>query len=91
MRRLSDRKWSRARLGKEIGMSRQGIYALLADGGYTYDWGAIVAALGGTPPSGIEPIIDGKLRTIVRSWPDLSDEARTALVTLAEQSRRKKY
>lgn len=90
VRRLRERKMSRAALGKLIGMSRQGIYAMLGVGGYTWDWPSIVAALGGTPPSGIEPLLDAKLRVIVRHWPDLSDDARDSLATLAEQLRNKK-
>lgn len=35
MRRLRERGMSRAALGKAIGMTRQGVYAMLGDGGYT--------------------------------------------------------
>lgn len=90
LRRLQERKMSRAALAKAIGMSRQGIYALLGDGGYTWDWPSIVAALGGTPPSGVAPILDARLRNIVRRWPDLSDEARATMEVLSEQLRSKK-
>jgi len=79
-RRLADRKWTRAELARRAGMTRQNLYLLLnGTASWTYEWAAIVAALGGTPPSGVAPLIDDRLRELIRRWPELS-EADKALV-----------
>lgn len=77
---------SKAELAKRAGMTRQNIYLLL-DGSatFTYEWPAIVAALGGTPPSGILPLIDDRLREIIRRWPDLSEADKLIVEQMARR------
>jgi len=84
-RRMKERRISVAALGKAIGQTRQAVYLLL-DGTTkaTYDWNAIVVALGGTPPSGTPPITDERLRSVVRRWPELSEEEKRLMEAMSK-------
>lgn len=88
-RRVAELRTSRAAIARKAGMSRQNFYQLL-DGkqSSTNDWHAIVAALGGTPPSGMPPITDARLATVVRRWPELSEEDKQIVELIAKRSRK---
>lgn len=77
---------SGAALGRAAGTSRQMIYQL-EDGDVrrTTKWNAIVAALGGTPPSGVPPITDPRLIAIVKRWPEFSSADKKLLEEMAQR------
>lgn len=90
-KRLNEKKMSKAELAKRAGMTRQNIYLLLdGEATFTYEWPAIVAALGGTPPSGVLPLIDDRLREIIRRWPDLSETDKLMVEQMARRFGAKK-
>lgn len=85
-RRMSERNIGARQLGSAIGCTRQNVYLILS--GVTAcssDWGAIVNALGGVPPSGIPPITDVRLRDLVRKWNDLAEDDRRIIESLVKR------
>lgn len=72
---MSERNIKAAELGKLIGRTRQSMYLLLKRSTrVTYDWAPLVAALGGSPPSGMPTPVDLRLREIVRRWPMIGED-----------------
>ena len=91
VRRLDERKMSRAALARAVGMTRQNMYLMLnGKVAHTTDWEAIVAALGGTPPAGQPLITDERLRNIVRRWPDMSESDRALVHTVVARVHQRK-
>jgi hypothetical protein len=91
-----DRAWMRQRmdetgigaeaLADAIGLTRQAIY-MIRDGKTrsTGAWSAIVAKLGGTPPSGVPVPPDARLHKIIRKWRTLSEADKQLVDQLTER------
>lgn len=90
LKRLKERGLNKAQLAKLVGMKRQGIYWLFDRATHSWDWPTIVAALGGTPPSGIPMIPDERLRTIIRRWPEMSEADRQLMEQMSTRFGAKK-
>lgn len=92
VRRLADKRMSKAALARAVGMTRQNMYLMLnGEVAHTTDWPEIVAVLGGTPPGGSPPITDERLRAIVRSWSDMSEADRALTHEVIARLRAKKF
>ena len=73
-RRIDDRGFSVPQIAERIGVKRQTLYYLLSGRTQSFSrWPELIAAVGGTPPSGIPVVLDERLKEIARRWPELSE------------------